>query len=72
MSDARLDAAPLLEPVPREAVREYRKAAIARGDAPSGVAAVIDNLLAELELTLGLCGQAGVAGLDDGLLRRAG
>jgi hypothetical protein len=41
VSDARLDAAPLQEPVSREAVRAYRKEAIARGDAPSAVAAVV-------------------------------
>ncbi|GAA4738681.1 hypothetical protein GCM10025783_06690 [Amnibacterium soli] len=45
MRDARLETAPLLEPVPREAVRAFRKAAIARGDAPSGVAAVIVSVV---------------------------
>jgi hypothetical protein len=50
VSDARLDTAPLLEPVSREAVRAYRKEAVARGDAPSGVAAVVVSVVVAVVL----------------------
>lgn len=50
MSDARLDTAPLLQPLSREAVRAYRKEAVARGDAPSGVATVIVSVVVAVVL----------------------
>jgi isopentenyl diphosphate isomerase/L-lactate dehydrogenase-like FMN-dependent dehydrogenase len=39
-------------------------------DGAAGVQAVLENLVAELDLTLGLCGVRSVAELDPGLLRR--
>jgi len=71
MSDDRLDLAPLLDPVPRDAVRAYRTAAVARGEAPRGlgVVAIVAMLLVVLvAMAIGIGLASGDSGSPIGLV----